>query len=230
MSGLLGDMGQKQWSAVDRYFVEKLALADPVLIEALARNEASGLPRIDVSPPQGKFLHLIARMIGAKRILEIGTLGAYSTIWLARALPEDGRVVTLEYDPRHARVARANIGRVGLSHLVDLRVGPALDALPGVEADGLGPFDLAFIDADKPNNPGYLKWALRLSRPGAVIICDNVVRDGAVVDATSSDPDVLGVRALFDMLVAEPRVSATALQTVGSKGWDGFTIAVVERS
>jgi predicted O-methyltransferase YrrM len=223
-------MRQKQWSAVDRYFVERLTLADPVLIEALGRNEASGLPRIDVSPPQGKFLHLIARMVGAKRILEIGTLGAYSTIWLARALPEDGRIVTLEYDPRRARVAKANVERAGLSHLVDLRVGPALDTLPGVEADGLGPFDLAFIDADKPNNSGYLKWALRLSRPGSVIICDNVVRDGAIVDARSSDPDVLGVKALFDMLAAEPRLSATALQTVGSKGWDGFMIAVVERT
>ncbi|HXW18932.1 MAG TPA: O-methyltransferase [Roseiarcus sp.] len=220
-------MSQKHWSAVDRYIVEKLALADPVLTETLASNEAAGLPQIDVSPPQGKLLHLIARMIGAKRILEIGTLGAYSTIWLAQALPEDGRIVTLEYDPHHARVARANIERAGLSHLVELRVGPALDTLAGVEADGLGPFDLVFIDADKPNNPAYLKWALRLSRPGAVIVCDNVVRDGAIVEARSSDPDVKGVRTFFDMLAAEPRLSATALQTVGAKGWDGFALAVV---
>jgi predicted O-methyltransferase YrrM len=221
-------MSQKQWSAVDRYLVDKLALADPVLTEALASNEAGGLPQIDVSPPQGKLLHLIARMIGAKRILEIGTLGAYSAIWLARALPEGGRLVTLEYDPHHARVARANIERAGVSHLVELRVGPALDTLVGVETDGLGPFDLIFIDADKPNNPAYLKWALRLARPGAVIICDNVVRDGAIVEGRSSDPDVRGVRTFFDMLAAEPQLSATALQTVGSKGWDGFAIAVVD--
>jgi predicted O-methyltransferase YrrM len=220
-------MSQKQWSAVDRYFVEKLALADPALTEALARNEANGLPRIDVSPPQGKFLHLIARMIGAARILEIGTLGAYSTIWLARALSKDGRVVTLEYEPHHARVARANIESAGLSHLVDLRVGPALDTLPDVEAAGIGPFDLIFIDADKQNNSAYLKWALRLSRPGAVIICDNVVRDGAVIDDRNSAPEVRGIRDLFDMLAMESRLSATALQLVGSKGWDGFTVAVV---
>jgi len=221
-------MGQQQWSAVDSYIVERLVPADPVLTEVLARNQAGGLPLHDVSPTQGKFLHLLARITGAKRILEIGTLGAYSTIWLARALPEGGRVVTLEYDPHHAEIARSNIELAGFSHLVDLRVGAALDTLPGVEADGLGPFDLVFIDADKPNNPGYLKWALRLSRPGTVIIGDNVVRNGAVVDASSSDTRVQGVRTFFDMLAAEPRISGTALQTVGIKGWDGFTIAIVQ--
>ncbi len=221
-------MSQEQWSAVDDYIVDKLIPADPVLAETLDRNEAGGLPQHEVTPAQGKFLHLLARMIGARRVLEIGTLGGYSTIWLARALPEDGLVVTLECDPTHADVAKVNIAHAGLSHLVDLRVGAALDTLPTVEADGLGPFDLIFIDADKPNNPKYLDWALKLSRRGTVIVGDNVVRDGAVVDAGSADDRVQGVRTFFDMLAAEPRVSATALQTVGSKGWDGFTIALVQ--
>ena len=221
-------MGQDQWSAVDAYILDKLVAADPILEAALNRNAEGGLPQHDVSPTQGKFLHLIARMIGARRILEIGTLGGYSTIWLARAVPEGGRVVTLEFDPHHADIAKTNIEQAGLSHRVDLRIGAALDTLPRLEAEGLGPFDLIFIDADKPNNPHYLAWALRLSRPGTVIIGDNVVRDGAVVDANSSDDRVQGVRAFFDMLATEPRLSATALQTVGSKGWDGFTIAVVE--
>jgi predicted O-methyltransferase YrrM len=222
------EMGQDQWSAVDAYIQNKLVPDDPILAAALNRNAASGLPQHDVSPPQGKFLYLMARMIGARRILEIGTLGGYSTIWLARAVPEGGRVVTLEFDCHHADTAKTNIEHAGLSHLVDLRIGAALETLPRLEAEGLGPFDLVFIDADKPNNPHYLTWALRLSRPGTVIIGDNVVRDGAVVDANSSDDRVQGVRAFFDMLAAEPRLSATALQTVGSKGWDGFTIAVVE--
>lgn len=220
-------MSRDQWSAVDAYIVDRLVPADPVLDAALDSNEAGGLPQHDVSPAQGKFLHLLARMNGARRILEIGTLGGYSTIWLARALPEGGRIVTLEFDPHHAEIAKANIERAGLSHLVDLRVGAALDSLPEVVNDGLGPFDLIFIDADKPNNPHYLQWALKLSRPGTVIVGDNVVRDGAVVDADSSDERVQGVRAFFDMLSTETRVSATALQTVGSKGWDGFTIALV---
>jgi predicted O-methyltransferase YrrM len=221
-------MSQEKWSAVDSYIVDKLVPADPILTAALDCNISGGLPPHDVSPVQGKFLHLLVRMIGARRVLEIGTLGAYSTIWLARALPTSGRVVTLEFDPHYAEVARRNIERAGLSDRVDLRVGPALDILPSVEADGIGPFDLVFIDADKPNNPGYLEWALKLARRGAVIIGDNVVRDGAVVDGENPDPRVKGVRRFFDMLAAEPRVSATALQTVGSKGWDGFTIAVVE--
>jgi predicted O-methyltransferase YrrM len=222
-------MHQAQWSAVDDYISDKLVPADPVLSAVLESNAASGLPAHDVSPSQGKFLYLLARMVGAKRVLEIGTLGAYSTIWFARALPADGLVVSLEADPHHAAVAKANLERAGVGPRVDLRVGPALDTIPGVEADGLAPFDLIFIDADKPNNPAYLTWALKLARPGTVIIGDNVVRDGAVTDPASADPRVQGVRRFFDMLAAEPRVSATALQTVGSKGWDGFAIGLVER-
>jgi predicted O-methyltransferase YrrM len=220
-------MTQKKWAAVDSYIVETLLPADPVLEAVLANNEAQGLPQIDVSAAQGQFLNLIARMIGARSILEIGTLGAYSTILLARALPEDGRVVTLEFDPHHAAVAKANIARAGLSQRIEIRVGAALDNLPKLAAEGLGPFDLVFIDADKQNNPGYLDWALKLTRPGSVIICDNVVRDGGVLDAASSDPNVRGIRRFFDKLAAEKRLSATALQTVGSKGWDGFAMALV---
>lgn len=222
-------MSEDRWSAVDEYIAQKLVPADPALTAALAANAAAGLPPHDVSPPQGKLLHLLALMIRAERVLEIGTLGGYSTIWLARALPEGGRVVTLEADRHHAVVASANIERAGLSDRVDLRVGPALDTLPALHASGLGPFDLVFIDADKPNNPHYLDWALKLSRPGTVIIGDNVVRDGAVVDGDGPDASVQGVRRIFDRLAAEPRVTATAIQTVGAKGWDGFAIAVVER-
>jgi predicted O-methyltransferase YrrM len=221
-------VSEEQWSEVDDYISGKLALDEPALDEALASNAANGLPPYDVSAPQGKFLHLVARMIGARRILEIGTLGGYSTIWLARALPPGGQVVSLEYDPHHATVARANIARAGLSERVDLRVGVALDTLPRLEAEGGDPFDLIFIDADKPNNAAYLRWAVKLSRPGSVIIGDNVVRDGEIVDAHNTDASVRGARALFDALAAEPRLSATALQTVGSKGWDGFAIALVE--
>jgi predicted O-methyltransferase YrrM len=221
-------MSHEQWSTVDSYIEEKLVPPDPVLTAVLDNNEAAGLPAYDVSPAQGKFLHLLARMTGARRVLEIGTLGAYSTIWFARALPEGGLVVTLEFDPHHAEVARRNIECAGLAGIVDLRVGAALDTLPAVDAEGIGPFDLIFIDADKQNNPAYLEWALRLSRPGTVIIGDNVVRDGDVVDAGSSDARVKGIRTFFDMLAATPRLSATALQTVGSKGWDGFVIALVE--
>jgi predicted O-methyltransferase YrrM len=220
-------MRQDLWSTVDGYIVEKLVPPDPVLTDVLANNDAAGLPAHDVSPAQGRFLHLLARMIGARRVLEIGTLGAYSTIWFARALPEGGRVVTLEFDPCHAEVARSNIACAGLAGVIDLRVGAALDTLPAVYAEGLGPFDLIFIDADKENNPAYLAWALRLARPGTVIIGDNVVRDGTVADAGSADARVQGVRAFFDMLAATPGLSATALQTVGSKGWDGFAIALV---
>ena len=220
-------MSQQQWSAVDDYIVDMLIAADPVLTEALERNLAGGLPQHDVSPAQGKFLHLLARMMGAKRVLEIGTLGGYSTIWLARALPSGGSIVTLEYDPKHAAIAKTNIESAGLSHMADIRVGAALDTLPVLYADGLGPFDLIFIDADKPNNPAYLDWAIKLARPGTVIIGDNVVREGAVIDASSADDRVQGVRTFFDMLGADPRVDATALQTVGSKGWDGFTLALV---
>jgi predicted O-methyltransferase YrrM len=221
-------VSQNQWSAVDSYLVEKLVPSDPVLTATLQRNRAAGLPPHDVSAAQGKFLHLVTKMAGARRVLEIGTLGAYSTIWLARALPQGGRVVTLESDPHHAETARRNIEYAGLVSVVDLRVGAALGTLPTVQADGLNPFDLIFIDADKPNNPAYLEWALKLSRPGTVVIADNVVRDGAVVDATSSDAGIQGVRSFINMLAADARVSATALQTVGSKGWDGFVLALVQ--
>jgi predicted O-methyltransferase YrrM len=181
-----------------------------------------------VSPTQGKFLSLLVAISGARNILEIGTLGGYSTIWMARALPQGGRLVSLEFSDEHAAVARANLARAGLLERVEVRVGAALDSLPGVEADGLGPFDLVFIDADKPNNPGYLDWALRLSHPGTVIVLDNVVRDGRVVDAKSADRNVKGARAAFELLKAHPRIDSTALQTVGAKGWDGFILGVVK--
>ena len=221
-------MSQKLWSKVDDYIVERLTRADDALDAALKSNAAAGLPQIDVSPAQGKFLHLLAKLIGARRILEIGTLGGYSTIWLARGLAEGGRVISLEADAKHARAARENIARAGLSDRVEIRLGRALDTLPSVEAGGLGPFDLIFIDADKPNNPGYLQWALKLARPGAVIVCDNVIRDGAVADAASRDANTRGARELFDAIAAEPRLTATALQTVGAKGYDGFAIAMVD--
>lgn len=220
-------MTQDQWTAVDRYITDALVPADPVLEAALQASTDAGLPAINVAPNQGKLLHLLARIHGARTILEIGTLGGYSTIWLARALPAGGRLVTLELDPKHAEVARANFVRAGLADLIELRLGRALDTLPGLAAEKHGPFDLIFIDADKVSIPEYFAWALKLSRPGTVIIVDNVVRKGAVVDATSSDPSVQGVRRFNQLLSAEKRVSATSLQTVGSKGYDGFTLAVV---
>jgi len=220
-------MSLELWSKVDDYLVGHLVPPDPALDAALAANAAAGLPAHDVSPTQGKLLHLLARMIGARRILELGTLGGYSTIWLARALPEGGRVVTLESVQAHADLARANLGRAGLSEKVEIRVGPALETLSALEAEGGAPFDLVFIDADKPSNPAYLAWTLRLSRRGALVIADNVVRGGAVVDAASDDPRVQGVRRFFDALGSDPRVDATALQTVGHKGWDGLAIALV---
>ncbi|MFG1349443.1 O-methyltransferase [Xanthobacter autotrophicus] len=221
-------MSATLWTELDAYFVERLLPADPVLDEVLSASSEAGLPAISVSAAQGQMLHLFARMIGAKRILEIGTLGGYSAIFLARALPADGRLVTLEFEPRHAEVARANLARAGLSDKVDLRVGRAIDTLPQLEAEGQGPFDLVFIDADKPSNPDYLHWALRLSRPGTVIVCDNVVRGGHVLDAQSTDANVIGVRRLFDLVGADPRLSATAVQTVGAKGYDGFALLLVE--
>ena len=211
------------WQRVDGYLAELLVGDDPALAAALAANAAAGLPAIDVSPLQGKLLHLLARIAGARRILEIGTLGGYSTIWLARALPAGGRLVTLEAERRHAEVARANIARAGLADRVELIPGPALVTLPTLE----GPFDLVFIDADKRSNPDYLAWALRLTRPGAVIVCDNVIRDGAITDAASRDPGVVGTRRFLDALAADPRLAATVVQTVGAKGWDGFAIAIV---
>ncbi|MBN5199676.1 O-methyltransferase [Serratia marcescens] len=216
---------KEQWSQVDRYIVDSLVEQDDALLQALATNAAAGLPAHDVAPNQGKLLQLFARMVNAKRILEIGTLGGYSTIWLARALPADGKLITLEADESHAAIARRNITRASLDGLVELRVGPAMTHLPTLHT--LAPFDLIFIDADKPSNPDYLRWALKLARPGTVIIGDNVVRDGAVTDAASTDARVQGVREFFTMMAQEPRLTATALQTVGSKGWDGFSLAIV---
>jgi len=220
-------MSERKWDEVDSWLEERLLPPDPDLEAALAANEAAGLPAIDVSPLQGKLLHLLARMAGACRILEIGTLGGYSSIWLARALPEGGRLVTLEAVDAHAEVARQNIAGAGLSDRVDIRTGPALETLPRLHEEGEGPFDFVFIDADKPNNPAYLEWALRLSRPGTVIVGDNVVREGRIADAASRDESVVGTRDFLAMLGSEKRLSATALQTVGAKGWDGFALAVV---
>lgn len=215
------------WTAVDSYISDKLLGADAVLAATLAANAAAGLPDIDVSPAQGRMLHILAQMAGAKRILEIGTLGGYSTICLARSLPDDGRLVTLEIDPHHADIARANIAAAGWAATVDVRTGAALETLDQMIAAGEGPFDLVFIDADKPSNVGYMNAALALSRPGTTIIVDNVVREGGVLDATSDDPRIIGTRALFDMVSHEPRLTATAVQTVGAKKWDGFLLAIV---
>jgi predicted O-methyltransferase YrrM len=215
----------EQWAKVDGFIVEHLVPADAGLSAALSANSAAGLAAHDVAPNQGKLLHIFARMVNARRILEIGTLGGYSTIWLARALPQGGQLITLEADPKHAEIARANIARAGLAEFVELKIGPALETLPTLEGDK--PFDLIFIDADKPNNPAYLTWALKLARPGTVIIGDNVVRDGAILDPWSGDPRVQGVQDFIRMLAADPRLTSTALQTVGSKGWDGFTISIV---
>ncbi len=218
-------MTDEQWSAVDRYITELVVQPDAVLNAALEASIAAGLPEISVTPGQGKLLYLLARTRHAKRILEIGTLGGYSTIWLARALPSSGRVVTLESDPSHAAVARSNIARAGLTEVVDLRVGLALDVLPALAAEGQR-FDLTFIDADKPNIPAYFEWAMKLSNPGSLIIVDNVVRGGAVIDKASDDPSIRGVRRFHELLAADKRVSATTIQTVGSKGYDGFTIVL----
>ncbi|MFF2084408.1 O-methyltransferase [Nocardia sp. NPDC058176] len=213
------------WEDVDSYVVDTLVGTEGS--PALAANASAGLPAIDVSPPQGKLLNLLARTAGARRVLEIGTLGGYSTEWLARAVGDGGLVVTLEFEPRHAKVARENLDRAGVGARVDIRVGAALDTLPGVAEDATEPFDLVFIDADKVNNPNYVQWALRLTRPGSVIIVDNVVRGGAVADEHSEDPNALASRELIELLAAEPSLDATVIQTVGSKGWDGFAYAVV---
>ncbi len=211
---------------MDRYLVETL-VADPDSDAALEANKAAGLPAIDVSPPQGKFLHLLARTVGARRVLEIGTLGGYSTIWLARAVGPKGRVVTLEFAARHAEVARANLERAGVGDRVEIRVGAALDSLPVLAEEDPEPFDLVFIDADKVNNSNYVLWALRLTRPGSVIIVDNVVRGGKIADEHSEDPNAQASRELVELLTAEPSLDATVVQTVGGKGWDGFAYAVV---
>ena len=218
---------EQQWTAVDRYITDLLVPADPALDAALAASAAGGLPAINVAPNQGKFLALLAQLQKARSILEIGTLGGYSTIWLARALPAEGRLVTLEADPAHAKVARANIENAGLASVVDLRLGPALETLPQIAAEGLGPFDFIFIDADKPAYPEYFEWAMKLSKRGSLIIADNIVRKGAVIEPNHEDPRVHGVRRFNELVAAEPRVSATAIQTVGSKGYDGFVMAIV---
>lgn len=220
-------MSQEKWTAVDDYFDALFTASDPILEAALQDSDTAGLRQINVAPNQGKLLMLLAMSHGARNILEIGTLGGYSTIWLGRALPEDGHIITLELDPTSAEVARANIARAQLSEQIDVRVGPALETLPQIAATGEGPFDLIFIDADKPNNPHYLEWALKLSRKGTLIIGDNVVRDGAVIESDSDDPNVQGIRKFNAMLATDPRLTATAVQTVGSKGYDGFALAIV---
>ncbi|MGV9410678.1 O-methyltransferase [Nocardia sp. NPDC003693] len=219
-------MTTADWADVDRYLVDTLVGdGDAATLDA---NAAAGLPAIDVSPPQGKFLYLLAKSARARRVLEIGTLGGYSTTWLARAAGKDGRVVTLEFEPKHAEVARANLDRAGVGDRVDIRVGAALDTLPVLAEEGPEPFDLVFIDADKVNNANYVRWALRLTHPGSVIIVDNVVRHGGIADPDSADAAVRASREVLELLAAEPTLEATAVQTVGSKGWDGFAYAVVK--
>lgn len=216
------------WEQVDEYIVDRLCPNDRVLDEVIVANRKADLPEIDVTANQGKFLQLLVQIKGAKRILEIGTLGAYSTIWMARGLSEGGRIITLELSPHHAEVAKKNIARAGLEQTIEVRTGDALEQLAQMEKEGVEPFDLIFIDADKPNNPNYLRWALHFSRPGTVIVGDNVIRNGEIADRHSTDPRVQGVRTFYDMLSGHPNISATALQTVGSKGYDGFMIGIVK--
>jgi predicted O-methyltransferase YrrM len=225
LTGARGEkhMADKVWEAVDQYFLRKIIGEDTALEEAQKAAEAGGLPAISVTPAQGKLLHLLVRMQGARKVLEVGTLAGYSTIWMARALPPGGKLISLEYEPKHAEIARLNTERAGVSALVEIRVGEAMKTFPDLE----GPFDLIFIDADKQNNAGYFQWALKLSRPGSVIIVDNVVREGEVANSGSTDEKVLGVQRMVDLIAAEPRVSATAIQTVGGKSYDGFLVAVV---
>jgi len=223
-------MNDETWAAVDAFIGETLTPDDEALQAALDAAQAAGLPQIQVSPPQGRLLQLLARLQRARTVLEFGTLGGYSTILLARTLPEGGRLITLEADPDYAEVARGSIERAGLAEVVELRVGPALETLPALEEEGAGPFDLVFIDADKINTPSYFAWALDHTRPGGLIVADNVVRDGTLADATSPDPAVRAQRRLHEMLAADPRVDATTIQTVGSKGYDGFTIALVDQA
>jgi predicted O-methyltransferase YrrM len=220
-------MSQDQWNTVDTYFDGLFVPHDEVLSAALKAIADAGLPAISVSPTQGKLLYLLARMNNVRSILEIGTLGGYSTIWMARALPADGRLISLEIDPAHAAVARANIARAGLPASVEVKVGKAIESLPQLDESGTGPFDLVFIDADKVSTPDYLTWSFRLTKPGSLIIIDNVVRSGAVADPTTTDPNVQGVQKALTMLANDKRVIATAMQTVGSKGYDGLSIALV---
>lgn len=221
------DRDKARWSAVDDFVDGLLVGQDAALLDALATSSGAGLPAINVTPPQGKLLHLLAKALGARRVLEIGTLGGYSTIWLARALLPGGRIVTIEADEQHAAVARENLARAAVADRVDLRVGRAADVLPAIEREGLGPFDVIFIDADKPGTPDYFARALRLARIGTVIVIDNVVRDGAVADADSRDPAVTAMRRVLQAIASEPRVAGTVLQTVGGKGYDGFALVLV---
>ena len=220
-------MSENNWADVDAFIADLFVNPDPVLDAAMQASEKAGLPEIEVSPSYGKLLYLLAKATGARRILEIGTLGGYSTIWMARALPKDGRLISLEFDPKHAEVARKNIERAGFSKIVEVRVGKALDSLPKIEAAGEGPFDLIFLDADKPNNPAYFEWALKLARKGSLIVADNVVRLGQLIDEQSTDPSVRGVRHFLEVIARDKRVAATAIQTVGVKGHDGFALALV---
>lgn len=221
-------MSADLWGRVDDYIVDKLVDESAALADALKANAAGGLRPIDVSAAQGKFLHLLVRMSGARRVLEVGTLGGYSTIWMAKALPAGGSIITLEYEPHHAEVARRNVERAGYSDRIEVRVGAAAETLPVLAAEKPEPFDFVFIDADKPNNTTYLDWAIKLGRPGTVIVLDNVVRDGQVANAESRDPNVLGSRGAFELIAANPRLSATALQTVGAKGYDGFAMMILD--
>jgi predicted O-methyltransferase YrrM len=220
-------MTEDLWSTVDTYLADTLVKTDAALDTALETSQAAGLPAINVSPSHGKLLHILARLVNARAILEIGTLGGYSTIWMARALQPGGRLITLECDPKHAELAKANIARAGLGRIVDIRLGVALETLPTIAAEKIGPFDLIFIDADKVSAPDYFQWALKLSRVGSLIVVDNVVRKGEIANAKTADPAVQGMRRFIDMAAAETRVFATAIQTVGGKGYDGFSIALV---
>jgi len=220
-------MTQEMWTAVDEYINAFLVPSDAVLDAALASSAAAGLPTIQVSPPQGKMLHILARLVGARNILEIGTLGGYSTIWMARALPPGGKLLTLEASEKHAEVARGNFARAGLNNRIELRLGKGLDLLPRVSEERRGPFDLIFLDANKSDMAEYFDWAVRLSRPGSVIVADNSISRGRVLDAASEDPDVQGTRRFHERVASDPRVSATEIQTVGAKGWDGFTLIAV---
>jgi predicted O-methyltransferase YrrM len=221
-------MGEQRWAEVDAYLTGLFGGTDPVLAAALAAGAAAGMPDISVSPEQGRLLQVLARSVNARSILEVGTLAGFSTIWLARALPPGGRLISLEAAPVHAEVARANIERAGLSDVVEVRLGPAAESMAELDATGAGPFDLVFIDADKPGYPEYLAWALKLTRPGSLIVGDNVVRNGALADLDNAEPNVVGVRQYVELIAAEPRLTATVLQTVGVKGHDGLAIAVVE--
>jgi len=220
-------MSQDQWTACDRYIADHLISEAEAQAQTLAANAAAGLPQIDVSAPQGKMLYVLARTLRPKRILEIGTLGGSSTVWLARALETDGRIVTLEIDEAHAKVAAANVAHQGFGSSVDIRLGRALDLLPGLASEGFAPIDFAFIDADKENNAAYFRWAVDHVRPGGLIVVDNVIREGGIVDPSNNEPMIVGTRALYEAAAAEKRVAATVVQTVGTKGWDGFLLASV---